>query len=354
MSLRRGWMSVGAVVLALVGCAPSAPPDPVPSTPGSSDLRVMTFNVLGAQADGVVYDEWSGWAARVDQLRPDVLVLQEVQSDDLGAIVQRTSTPYRVAAYGLWECDLKGNPEGVAIVVRSDLAVTAAGARSLGQSCADPSMKRVLAWADLDLGSGPLRVYGTHLTAGGGAAAASREAQIREIRATVAAEDPTDARRWLLAGDLNVTPGSFGYRLATGAVVADAAPYRFVDTFAELHPDAVDTAVCPTVGTDAVSMAALLADPQHVRDCGYTAGWPKDDNFLGCDVLSFCESWARRRDLSVRERIDFVLRAESGPVEVASTFVPNRADTDWASVGSEWFRLSDHLPYVVDLEVEGD
>ena len=33
--------------------------------------------------------------------------------------------------------------------------------------------------------------------------------------------------------------------------------------------------------------------------------------------------------------------------------VPNRSDADWASPGAEWFRLSDHLPYVVDLDLDG-
>jgi len=339
------------MVLGAVACAPPTPPAPLAPADPPVGLRVMTYNLLGAQADDRVYDEWGGWAARVDQLRPDVVVVQEAQSDDVGALLLRTTTPYRQAAYGLWECDGKGNPEGVAILVRSDLRVLAAGAGSVGLSCQDPTMRRVLAWADLDLPTGPLRIYGTHLTAGGGTAAASREAQMRAIRARIATDDPSGARRWLLAGDLNVTPNSSGYRLISGSLPSDAAPYPFVDTFAEVQPTAVDAARCPTFGSDPASTATLLADPARVRECGYTAGWPKDDNPIGCELLSLCQSWELRRDVSVRERIDYVLRAEGGPVTVESAFVPNRVDADWASPGTEWFHLSDHLPYVVDVTV---
>lgn len=353
MTVRRGVRGVLAAGLLVVAaaCAPAAPPDPLDPTAAPSGLRVMTYNLLGAQADGNVYSEWAGWAARLDQLRPDVVVLEEAQGDDVSAIVGLATTDYSLASYRTWECDLKGNPEGVAILVRSAIPVVGSGGTHVGQSCADPSVRRIFVWADLELESGPLRVYGTHLTAGGGASAASREAQIRGIKQIIAEGDPTDARRWLFAGDLNVTPGSFGYRLTSGDVAAEPGPYRFVDTFGEAHPNALNTAVCPTVSADPTSMAALLADPAHVRDCGYTSGWPKDDNLVGCDLLSLCTSWEQRRVLSVRERIDYVLRPEGGPVSVSSTFVPNRSDADWAAAGSEWFRLSDHLPYVVDLEV---
>lgn len=344
---RWGW--IGALALVVASCVPSPAPTPLTPAPPADGVRVMTYNVLGAQADGNVYSEWAGWAARIDQLQPDVVVLQEAQGDDVSAVLGLATTDYALASYRTWECDLKGNPEGVAILVRSTVPVTSAGGTHVGASCVDPSVRRVVVWVDLALESGPLRVYGTHLTAGGGSSAASREAQIRAIRALITMGDPLGARRWLFAGDMNVAPGSAGYELLVAG--DDPGDTRYLDTFAESHPNAADTAVCPTVPSDPVSMAALLADPERVRDCGYTAGWPKDDNLVGCDLLSLCTSWERRRDSSVRERIDFVLRPEAGPVEVSAVFVPNRADADWAAVGSEWFRLSDHLPYVVDLSV---
>ncbi|HLU41894.1 MAG TPA: hypothetical protein VKZ55_05815, partial [Microthrixaceae bacterium] len=118
-------------------------------------------------------------------------------------------------------------------------------------------------------------------------------------------------------------------------------------------PGAADPATCPSVPEgDEAAMAQLLADPEHVRRCGYTGGWPKDSNLLACDLLSLCVSWQEREQLSVRIRIDHVMRPDGGPVQVVRGFVPNRADTDWASPGAEWFRLSDHLPYVVDLELD--
>lgn len=310
----------------------------------------MTYNVLGAQGDANVFDERAGWSARITQLRPDVVVLEEVQSDDLSAIVKRTDGLYSVTAYKQWACDLKGAKEGVAILVRSTIAASGAGTH-VGQTCTDPSVKRILVWADLQLESGPFRVYGTHLTAGSGPSAASRAAQIRAIRQIIATNDPQDAGRWALAGDLNVTPNSAGYRLTLDGDVAAGGP-TYADTFGGHSPNSIDPGACPSVSaTDTAGMANLIAHPEVVEECGYTAGWPKDDNPLACDLLSLCTSWSLRRDVSVRERIDYVIRAGDGPVAVVGGFVPNRADADWASPGSEWFRLSDHLPYIVDLTV---
>jgi hypothetical protein len=119
-----------------------------------------------------------------------------------------------------------------------------------------------------------------------------------------------------------------------------------------VSPASADPAVCPVhSGRDAEHMAFLWENPDHVLRCGFTAGWPKDDNWLACDVLSFCIAWEQRRVTSVRERLDYVLRAADGPVRVLDGFVPGRADEDWGTPGSEWYRLSDHLPYVVDLEI---
>jgi endonuclease/exonuclease/phosphatase family metal-dependent hydrolase len=38
-------------------------------------------------------------------------------------------------------------------------------------------------------------------------------------------------------------------------------------------------------------------------------------------------------------------------VNVLTAWVPNREDSDWAAAGQEWFRLSDHLPVFVDLDI---
>jgi len=344
-----------ALTLAAVAaaCAPApAAPDPLTPEPASTGLRVMTWNLLGSQGDGQIYDEQAGWAARIGQLQPDVVVLEEVQGDDLSAILTRTDG-YRLAAFLPWECDLKPNKEGVAVVVRSSLTLLGSGGTHVGASCFDPTVRRVVVWADVEVGGAPFRVYGTHLTAGGGPSAESRAAQIRAIHALVAADDPDDERRWVLAGDLNANPGDSSYRLIVDDDPATSRSERMLDTFAELRPEAVDRSLCPAVRDgDAAAMADLLAHPERVAACGYTSGWAKDSNFIGCDVLSLCESWQVRRDTSVRIRIDYVMRPEGGPVEVVGARVPNRADPDWAAVGSEWFRLSDHLPYVVDLAVE--
>ena len=297
----------------------------------------MTYNLLGAQGDAAVFSEHAGWAARIDQLRPGVLVLQEAQSDDVAAVLGLTTTGYSLAAYRWWDCDSKGNPEGVAILVRDDLTVTGGGSTVLGSSCTDPSMERVLVWADLDVG-GPLRVYGTHLTAGGGAAAGSRAAQITALRARIAA-------------DLNLTPGTAEYRALLGTA-GGPAPGEMVDTLVDVSPVAATTSVCPSWSeSDPAAQPFLLSHPESVRACGYTAGWAKDTNPLTCEVLSLCVAWEVRRDTSVRIRIDDVLRAAGGPVRTVRAFVPHRDDPDWASPGAEWFRLSDHLPYVADLEV---
>ena len=347
----RGVVVAGVLTALVAACAPSPPPD-VPPGSGHDGLRVMTYNLLGAQADALVVSEHAGWAARVDQLQPDVLVVQEAQTEDVSALRDLPATDYVLAAYQTWQCDLKPNPEGVAILVRAGLPVVDSGTRHLGASCADPTMRRVLVWADVQLDGGPFRIYGTHLTAGGGAAEASRRAQIEELRSFAAAQDPAAERRWVVSGDVNVTPDSDDYRLLLeGPAGGDGAP-TLVDTFVESSPPAGDPSTCPSVADgDDAGMQLLLATPSLVRTCGYTAGWPKDDNWIGCDLLSLCTSWERRRDLSVRIRIDDVLRPAGGPVSVLGTYVPNREDPDWAAPGAEWFRLSDHLPYVVDLAV---
>jgi endonuclease/exonuclease/phosphatase family metal-dependent hydrolase len=310
----------------------------------------MTFNLLGAQADAYVFSEHAGWAARIDQLSPDVLVVQEAQGDDVRALLDLTRTEYSLAAYMQWECDLKNSREGVAILVRSALRTSSAGGTQVGESCFDPSVKRVLVWVDLVLESGPFRVYGTHLTAGGGASGQSRDAQIRAIRQLVLGADGNDERRWVLAGDMNAHPGSTSYELLTEGSAQSPAPYPFVDVFADWSPESADPDLCPAVSAgDADAMEFLRANPEHVRRCGYTAGWPRDDNWLACDVLSLCVSWEMRRDTSVRVRIDQLLLPGGGPMQVSNAFVPNRSDPDWAVPGAEWFRLSDHLPVVSDL-----
>ena len=171
---RRMVLLVAALVAIAASCAPMPPGDLPPGDPADG-LRVMTYNLLGAQADGAVFSEHAGWAARIDQLRPDVLVVQEAQSEDVAALRGLTTEDYTLAAYQWWACDRKGNPEGVAILVRSDITVANGGGTNIGGSCSDPTVRRVLVWADLQLPGGPLRIYGTHLTSGDGPAAGSRD-----------------------------------------------------------------------------------------------------------------------------------------------------------------------------------
>jgi endonuclease/exonuclease/phosphatase family metal-dependent hydrolase len=187
-------------------------------------------------------------------------------------------------------------------------------------------MRRVLAWADLTVDGHAVRVYGTHLSAGSGAAAASRAAQIEAVRERIGTEIARGERRIVLAGDMNVAPDGSEYPHLVGSV---ASPPLLSDAFAAVHPHAADAARCPSIATtDAAGLAALWADPSLAADCGYSAGWPKDDNFLGCDVASWCVSWLDRAAASPSERIDYVL---IGPgVGVAAARVPSRADADWA------------------------
>jgi endonuclease/exonuclease/phosphatase family metal-dependent hydrolase len=348
--MRRALAAVGALAtaLALTACA-APPPEPLPPLPRAGALRVATWNVLGAQADTAVYDEHAGWAARVRQLAPDVLVLQEAQAADVAAFTAPDGAGYAVASYLQWECDLKGDREGVAVLVRPGLAVTGTGGTHVGDSCLDPTMRRVLVWADVEVDGVPVRIYGTHLTAGGGAAATSRDEQARRIRALVAADEAAGVQRWVLAGDLNAHPGGSAHRLLLGGEPGVPGPAAVVDTYAEVSPLSGDPAACPAVAADdEAGLAGLWADPELVRTCGHTAGWPKDDNWLGCQLLSLCESWQDRRDSSVRVRIDYVLR--SAGLATGGSRVPNRTDPDWAAAGAEWFRLSDHLPVVSDLD----
>jgi endonuclease/exonuclease/phosphatase family metal-dependent hydrolase len=313
----------------------------------------MTWNLLGAQGDDRVYSEHAGWAARIDQLAPHVVVLQEAQSQDVAAIVRRSVVGYRTAIYEQWDCDLKSEREGVAILVRADVVVSGSGGGHVGLGCVDPSMRRVFVWAELALGGpAPVRVWGTHLTAGGGVAAQSRTAQLRALEQLIADADITHTGRWMLVGDLNLSPQEAELRSLLDGAGRPLGPVR--DLFAESSPDAADATTCPGVSADDTGgLATLLADPDLVRRCGYTAGWPKDTNWLACEVLSFCESWQQRRDSSVRTRIDYVLGSAAGPFDPFRAFVPSRLDPDWAASGAEWYRLSDHLPVVVDLHPSG-
>lgn len=352
---RRRLVALFLAALGLLATAcTSPPPAALPPTPAGPDLRVMTFNLLGAQGDDAVYSEHAGWAARVDQLQPDVLVVQEAQSEDVTALLSRTATDYQLAAYELWWCDTKNNPEGVAVLVKGTVPLLGGGGTNVGGSCQDPTLSRVLVWADVTFDGQSYRVYGTHLTAGSGPAALSRARQIDLVRERIATDDPAGDRRWVLAGDLNFTPGSSDYgRMLLGAA-GTTGPGEMADTFAALHPGAASPTTCPQyASTDTAAQPYLLANPEVVRACGYTAGWTKDDNPLQCEVLSLCTSWEVRRDTSVRNRIDMVLAPSGGPLEVTRAWVPNRADPDWAAAGSEWFRLADHLPYVVDLAPAG-
>lgn len=351
---RAVWlMLTAAVALVVAACAPA--PDGLSPDPPPAGVRVMTYNLLGAQADAVFVDEHAGWAARIDQMQPDVVVVQEAQSDDVAALQNRTRTGYSLAAYRKWACDLKPDREGVAILVRSATTVVlGGGGTDVGGSCTDPTMRRVLVWADLEVDGAPLRVYGTHLTAGGGAAAASRAAQIGLIRARIGADLPLVGDHWLLAGDMNFVPGAADYRLALEGTATSPAPGLMLDTFAETNPAAADPAACPSWPDSTATQAYLLSVPELVRSCGYTAGWAKDTNLLQCEILSLCSSWEIRAVTSVRSRIDMVLRPAGGPFEVIRAVTPNRTDADWAWPGAEWFRLSDHLPYVVDMAVQVD
>jgi endonuclease/exonuclease/phosphatase family metal-dependent hydrolase len=352
VSLRRWTRAVASLALLVlsvaVACAPT-PPGPLPGDGGTTALRVMTYNVLGAQADHRLFDEYAGWAARITQLQPDVVVLQEAQSADVFGLRLKLRGTYVRAIHTRWACDAKPDAEGVAILVRADHAVEGTGGTNIGSSCAHPSMRRVLAWADLTVDGHAVRVYGTHLSAGSGAAAASRAAQIEAVRERIGTEIARGERRIVLAGDMNVAPDGSEYPHLVGSV---ASPPLLSDAFAAVHPHAADAARCPSIATtDAAGLAALWADPSLAADCGYSAGWPKDDNFLGCDVASWCVSWLDRAAASPSERIDYVL---IGPgVGVAAARVPSRADADWASPGAEWFRLSDHLPVVADLSLGG-
>jgi endonuclease/exonuclease/phosphatase family metal-dependent hydrolase len=345
--------AAGATVVLAACSPPPEAPGPLAPFPPEGSLRVMSWNLLGAQGDDRVFSEHAGWVARVDQLAPHVVVLQEAQSDDVAAIVGRSEVGYRTASYEQWACDLKPEREGVAILVRADVTVSDGGGGHTGLACLDPSMRRVFVWADISLeGVGPLRVWGTHLTAGGGLAAQSRGAQLRELEQLIADADDADTGRWLLAGDLNLTPHEPEFRSLLGGSVRPLGPV--LDVYAESSPDAADATLCPGVSADDTSgMAVLLADADLVRRCGYTAGWPKDDNWLACDVLSLCESWQQRRASTVRARIDYVLRSDASPYRATGAFVPNRMDPDWGAPGAEWYRLSDHLPVVVDLHTDG-
>ena len=108
---------------------------------------------------------------------------------------------------------------------------------------------------------------------------------------------------------------------------------------------------CPTQATfDGVHLNDdLLEDYRRTaidRHLGALAGFARRLDAIPAEGLTPGEQ-------ADRAMVEANIRSRQFDLEVTRAWVPNRADPDWAAAGSEWFRLADHLPYVVDLAPAG-
>lgn len=162
-------------------------PTTEPAVADARQVRVVAFNVH------VTNDDINRVAAYLDELAPDVVILEEVplpNAEGLRQLLPALPEFHFASDLGL----------GVAMLSRwplRDIAVVAADGVKLGLR------------ADVDLGDRHLRVYGVHLLWPlVPAAAAYRDAQLAGLGAELARCEGA----CMVAGDFNITPWSTHYR----------------------------------------------------------------------------------------------------------------------------------------------
>jgi endonuclease/exonuclease/phosphatase family metal-dependent hydrolase len=197
------WLAAAVVVGAIVvaGGVAAGEPGLVSPRPHPDTLRVVTYNIHEAVTrDGRI--DPSALASAVEQLRPDVLIIEEAGrgwqlsgSIDLGEwLKRRLGMPY---VWG-WAADRQfGN------VVVSRVPVLDARVVALPQG--DGTMKRSAVIAHIGPVNGAVvTVVGTHLQ--NGSTLARKATRLAEVR--VLLDELGTVHRTVLAGDLNSDPGS--------------------------------------------------------------------------------------------------------------------------------------------------
>jgi len=316
-----------AVVLLAAACGAGSVRSSSAASPAVAGVRLMTWNIWGQYADGVGFDEQRGIAARIGELHPDVVGLSEAQNGDISRILSLLGHTYTDVERLPETCDKSLN---VTILVRRSggavQRVVSAGGVHIANTCKQPSDPdlRALCWVDLKLRNGStFRAYVTHLSSFDNTAVKRHE--IDRVRRTIAGHAGS---RWALAGDMNAQPRDADF----ARLIGGAPKYR--DAYAVVHPGADK---CTSMPSTEYSKPKVPANQKKARDCGYTF-W-------------YTGSWQVRAKFLPWIALDHVFLPPTSHVRVGAARVPQRTDADWAKAGSAWYRLSGHLPMIVDLRV---
>lgn len=170
-----------------------------------SILTILTQNLWGGFP--LREERLSVFAARLAELRPELVALQEVHADGPSS-TQAHALAARVDGYRVHYAPAKvrpdGSAEGVALLVRRDARAHEPRALTLDRSDRfEAENQRIVLAATVDHPEGPIDVFVTHLSL-------SRKARTRTARELLEFVRETRARSRsvgaVLAGDLNASP----------------------------------------------------------------------------------------------------------------------------------------------------
>ncbi len=237
-------------------------------------VRLVSWNVQGrAMSDPVEI------ARRLDDLGADIVCFQEIHRSQFAAV--------RAAGrlvHGFWwfkHWSIRYAPEGLAVAARWPVAEHPGSVVLSHPWRLVHYTRRIAGGVTVTTGDGPLHVWNTHLSPDD-----ASERRLEEIHRLLELVPPTRA---VLAGDLNVRPGSH-----------------------EL---------------------AVLTD----------AGWADGHDLVHPDVIVATNLTGDRTAL--KQRLDYVLVSRDVADSVTGASVPGSSEP----IDTSWWALSDHLPLVVDL-----
>ena len=207
-------------VLLLLGALAAAAPRPAA---GQDTLTVVTLNLWHDQRDWPARLAWM--TEELTALRPDVVFLQEVlQHETLPNQAETLAGALGLPHVVFASVDSAGRARRYGNAILSRLPFVESGERRL------PPMDayRIAAWARIEVGGRPVRLYATHLhnpedVEGAGARAMELIHLLDLMEATRG-----DGAPFVLGGDFNARPGWPEMRLLAS----------FRDVFAHLHPGA--------------------------------------------------------------------------------------------------------------------
>lgn len=218
-------------------------------------------------------------ARRLDELEADIVCFQEIHRSQFAAVRAQSRL-----AHGNWwfkHWSIRYAAEGLAVASRWPVAARPGSVALSHKWRLVHYTRRIAGGVTVTTDAGPLEVWNTHLSPDG--ASTRRLAEIRRLGELL----PTT--RTVLAGDLNVRPGS-----PELAVLAEAG---WIDGHDIVHPDSV-------VATNLTGDRSAL-----------------------------------------KQRLDYVLVSHDLVDHVVDASVPGATEP----IDSSWWALSDHLPLVVDL-----